>query len=180
MMPLWYAFLQGINLGKRQMKMADLKACLEAAGCGEVKTVLASGNVRLRAEGSAEAVRNRLEKTIAARFGFDVGVILRSEDAFGAMLSGHPFAALDPDADAARHVLMFEEALPAKLSITDRPGHTEILRIDAREIYIVGYRQPDGRYTEGVEGVLKPLYALLGKGVRDTMRNWNTMEKMLP
>lgn len=63
--------------------------------------------------------------------------------------------------------------------IEDRPGHTEIVRIDSKEIYIAGYRQPNGRYTEGVEEVLKPLYAKLGRQVLDTMRNWNTIEKVL-
>ena len=178
-MSVWVAFLRGINLGKRQVKMADLRACLEAAGFTAVKTVVASGNVRFEAEGKADAIKAQLEKAIAAQFGFVVGVVLRSEAEMVAMLKGHPFDGLDPKADFTRHVLMFDQPLPDGLAIADRPGHTEIVRIDAREIYIAGYLQPNGRYTEGVEEVLKPLYAKLGKGVLDTMRNWNTMEKML-
>ena len=178
-MALWGAFLRGINLGKRQMKMAELKACLEAAGFAEVKTVLASGNVRLEADGDAHAVRTGLEKSIEARFGFAVGVVLRSEAELASMLENHPFGALDPGADLTRHVLLFERPLPPDLAIPDRPGDTEILRIDARDVYIVAYRQPNGRYTEHVEEVLKPLYARLGKGNLDTMRNWNTIEKIL-
>ena len=178
-MALWFAFLRGINLGKRQIKMAELRAALEAAGFSDIKTIVASGNVRLSGDGTAEAIRKRLEEAIEAKFGFKVGVVLRSEAEMSAMLAKHPFDKLDRDADVTRHVLMFDQPLPQGLSIEDRPGHTEILRIDAREIYIAGYRQPNGRYTEGVEEVLKPLYAKLGKGVLDTMRNWNTMEKML-
>ena len=178
-MALWFAFLRGINLGKRQVKMAELKACLEAAGFADIKTVVASGNVRLLADGTAEAVKDKLEKAIEAQFGFKVGVVLRSEAELKAMLGGHPFDKLDPKADLTRHVLMFADKLPAGIVIADQPGHTEIVRIDARDIYIAGYRQPNGRYTEGVEEVLKPLYARLGKGVLDTMRNWNTIEKML-
>jgi uncharacterized protein (DUF1697 family) len=166
MSALWFAFLRGINLGKRQVKMAELRDCLAAAGFTAIKTVVASGNVRLEGAGDAAAIKARLEKAIADQFGFEVGVVL-------------PFGALDPEADVARHVLMFDTPLPVGIALADRPGHTEIVRIDAREIYIAGYRQPDGRYTEGVEEVLKPLYAQLGKGVLDTMRNWNTMEKML-
>jgi uncharacterized protein (DUF1697 family) len=177
-MALWFAFLRGINLGKRQVRMAELKTCLEAAGFDAIKTVLASGNIRVRAEGKTEAIRARLETAIQAQFGFPVGVVLRSEDAFGAMLANHPFARLDPQADVTRHVLMFDRALPPGLRLEDRKGHTEILRIDPRDIYIAGYRQPDGRYTEGVEAVLKPLYAQVGKDGLDTMRNWNTIEKM--
>lgn len=178
-MGTWMAFLRGINLGKRQVKMAELKACLEAAGFSDIKTVVASGNVRLSAEGKAATIKQTLEQAIEARFGFAVGVVLRSEAELAAMLAGHPFGSLDPEADVTRHVLMFDQDLPKDIALADRPGHTEIVRIDARDIYIVGYRQPNGRYTEGVEEVLKPLYAKLGKGVLDTMRNWNTMEKML-
>jgi uncharacterized protein (DUF1697 family) len=179
MSALWFAFLRGINLGKRQVKMAELRDCLAAAGFTAIKTVVASGNVRLEGAGDAAAIKARLEKAIADQFGFEVGVVLRSEAGMRAMLAGQPFGALDPEADVARHVLMFDTPLPVGIALADRPGHTEIVRIDAREIYIAGYRQPDGRYTEGVEEVLKPLYAQLGKGVLDTMRNWNTMEKML-
>ncbi len=178
-MGLWFAFLRGINLGKRQVRMAELKACLEAAGFADIKTVVASGNVRLAADGSEAAIKAKLEAAIEARFGFAVGVVLRSEAEMKAMLEGHPFSQLDPKADVTRHVLMFDTPLPKGISLEDRPGHTEILRIGPREIYIAGYKQPNGRYTEGVEEVLKPLYAELGKDVLDTMRNWNTMEKML-
>ena len=178
-MAVWLAFLRGINLGKRQLKMAELRTCLEAAGFAEIKTVLASGNVRLEAEGKASAIKDKLEMVIEAQFGFKVGVVLRSEAELARMLAGHPFGKLDPSADVTRHVLMFDQPLPAGITLADRPGHTEILRIDARDIYIAGYRQPNGRYTEGVEEVLKPLYAKLGKGALDTMRNWNTIEKML-
>jgi len=174
------AFLRGINLGKRQMKMAELKACLEAAGFEDVKTILASGNVRFAHRAPPAETKKLLEQTIESAFGFKVGVILRSEEEIRAMLAGHPFDRLDPEADVTRHVLMFDAPLPKDIAVDDRPGHTEILRIDKREIYIAGYRQPNGRYTEGVEEVLKPLYLKLGKGSLDTMRNWNTIEKVLP
>ncbi|SMQ85755.1 Uncharacterized conserved protein, DUF1697 family [Devosia lucknowensis] len=178
-MSVWGAFLRGINLGKRQMKMAELKACLEADGFAEVKTILASGNVRLAADGTPDAIKARLEKAIAAQFGFEVGVVLRSEEELETMLREHPFGTLDPDADLTRHVILFDKPLPRDISLESRPGDTEILRVDPREVYFAGYRQANGRYTEHVEEVLKPLYAKLGKGNLDTMRNWNTIEKIL-
>ncbi len=176
---VWGVFLRGINLGKRQMKMAELKTCLEAAGFTDVKTVLASGNVRLSAEGTETGIKTRIEKAIADQFSFDVGVVLRSGQELAAMLAGHPFAALDPKADLTRHVLMFDQNLPEGIAIESLPKDTEILRIDRRDIYIAAYKQPNGRYTEHVEEVLKPLYQRLGKGNLDTMRNWNTIEKIL-
>lgn len=177
-MGVWFAFLRGINLGKRQVKMAELRTCLEAAGFTDIKTVVASGNVRLAGEGETADIKAKVEKAIEAQFGFAVGVVLRSEAELTAMLKSHPFDSLDPKADVARHVLMFDQPLPSGIAIEGVPGHTEILRIDRREVYIAGYRQPNGRYTEGVEEVLKPLYVKLGKNTLDTMRNWNTIEKM--
>ncbi|MBF0680551.1 MAG: DUF1697 domain-containing protein [Devosia sp.] len=178
-MPVWGAFLRGINLGKRRMKMAELKSCLEAAGFSDVKTILASGNVRLVADGPEAQLKAKLEKAIAEQFGFEVGVVLRSEEQLAKMLSENPFGALDPAADLTRHVLLFDAPLPDGIALESRPRDTEILRIDAREIYIASYLQANGRYTEHVEEVLKPLYARLGKTTLDTMRNWNTIEKIL-
>lgn len=179
-MTLWFAFLRGINLGKRQMKMAELTACLGEAGFSDIKTVVASGNVRLSSDGGADTVRSRIEAAIAARFGFEVGVVLRDRAEMEAMRDDHPFDQLDRKADFTRHVLMFDRDLPQGIALDSRPGDTEILRIDPRDIYIAAYRQPNGRYTEHVEEVLRPLYGRLGKDVLDTMRNWNTIEKMLP
>ena len=179
-MALWFAFLRGINLGKRQLKMAELRDAMAEAGFAGMKTVLASGNVRFVADGKGDAIRARLEQLIEHRFEFKVGVVLRSEHELRQMLDQHPFGSLDPKADLTRHVLMFDRPLPEGIALDGVQGHTEMLRIDAREVYFAGYRQPNGRYTEGVEDVLKPLYARLDKGVLDTTRNWNTIEKMLP
>jgi uncharacterized protein (DUF1697 family) len=177
-MTLWCAFLCGINLGNRRMKMADLKAAMEAAGFADIKTVLASGNVRFTADGEEAEVKARLEAVIKARFGFPVRVVLRTAKELAAMREAHPFDALDPAADLTRHVILYDEPLPA-VALDSRPGDTEILRIDRRELYLAAYRQPNGRYTEHVEDVLKPLGKALGKTNIDTARNWNTIEKML-
>lgn len=177
-MTLWIAFLCGVNVGKRQMKMGALRLLLEEAGYAEVKTILASGNVRFEANATKDAVKSDLETIISAKFGFRTDVILRTGDEFAAMLKNHPFGSLDPEADLTRHVILYEHPLPP-IELESRPGDTEILRVDAREIYFAGYRQANGRYTENIEEVLKPLGKALGKTNPNTARNWNTMEKIL-
>jgi len=178
-MPNDIAFLRGINVGKRQMKMADLKTCMEAAGFEAVKTILASGNVRFARRDTPEKTKVLLESVIEKQFGFPVGVVLRGKEEIAAMLEQHPFKTLDPEADVARHVLLFDRTLPDGLELEGRPGEVDVMRIDPTEIYIAAYRQPNGRYTESMDEVLKPLRAKLGKTVLDTARNWNTMEKVL-
>jgi uncharacterized protein (DUF1697 family) len=178
-MSLWIAFLCGVNVGKRQMKMGALRLLLEEAGYSDVKTILASGNVRFQANATAHAIKTDLEAIIAAKFGFKSEVILRSGEELAAMLEAHPFDALDPEADLARHVIFYDAPLPP-VTLGSRLGDVEILRIDGRELYFAGYRQANGRYTENVELVLKPLAKALGKTNPNTMRNWNTVEKILP
>ena len=177
-MSLWVAFLCGVNVGKRQMKMGALRLLLEEAGYSEVKTILASGNLRFKTKARLEAIKADLEAIIAARFGFKSDVILRSGDEMEQLLAAHPFGSLDPEADLARHVILYEAPLPP-VDLVSLPRDVEILRVDARELYFAGYRQPNGRYTENVEAVLKPLYKAIGKTNPGTMRNWNTMEKIL-
>ena len=43
------ALLRGINLGSRRLPMKDLAAMFESAGCEDVRTYVASGNVVYRA-----------------------------------------------------------------------------------------------------------------------------------
>ena len=74
-MTVWLAFLRAVNVGKRQMKMAELKALCEELGYGKVKTLLASGNVRFQCdhdpkaelEAAIASYRPELKGTAAAR-----------------------------------------------------------------------------------------------------------------
>ncbi|GLQ53434.1 DUF1697 domain-containing protein [Devosia nitrariae] len=177
-MSLHVAFLRGINLGKRQMKMADLKACLEDMGWTEVKTILASGNVRFEAAEAGD-LKERLERALEQRFGFPVGVVLRSRADLEAMLAADPFAGLDPQADVKRYILMFDRDLPAGINLEGVPGDFDVLRIDRRDIYFLAHRLPNGRYGEGLDRIGKSLDEQVGKGRIETMRNWNTIEKAL-
>ena len=48
------ALLRGVNLGKRQVKMADLRAAVESLGHTDVGTYLQSGNVVFTPAGSTD------------------------------------------------------------------------------------------------------------------------------
>ena len=92
------------------------------------------------------------------------------------MIESQPFAGVDPGADVALHVLLTEEKLPPTPKFDDLlPAHIELARQDARALYLVAHRLPNGRYTEGLE----PLLKALPKDLVVTMRNWNTMLKLL-
>lgn len=174
-MSAWIAFLRGINLGKRQMKMAELRAAAEGLGFTAVKTILASGNLRFETD-DEDGLRARIEDGLLEAFDFPVKVILRRAEEVGAMIEAGPFAAVDPAADVACHVLLAEDPIPATPPLAATlPAHIEIARQDARELYLVAHRLPNGRYTEGIEAMLKAL----PKDLVVTMRNWNTVRKLL-
>ena len=174
-MTTWLAFLRGVNLGRRQMKMAELRAACEALGLTAVKTIAASGNVRFAADRD-EGLQARLEAGLEAAFAFPVKVILRTAGEIEAMIAAEPFAKVDPQADVALHVLLSDSPMaPTAALDAVLPAHIEVARLDPREIYLVAHRLPNGRYTEG----LVPLGKALLKGLTVTMRNWNTMLKLL-
>jgi uncharacterized protein (DUF1697 family) len=166
------AFLRGVNLGKRQVKSAELKAVFESLGFGGVRTIIASGNVLFEAS-PATGLQQKIERALEQHFGFAIGVVLRTHEELAAMVALEPFAAVAEGADAQFFVLLLAEPLVPPPVLQGAPGDTEIARVDPREIYLVGYRRPNGRYSEGFDDIGKQL----PKGLLVTMRNWNTIKK---
>lgn len=73
-MATYLAFLRAINLGStRKFAMPELRAALENAGFGDVRTYINTGNVRVTTRmRSAERVADRMEEVFAADRGFEV------------------------------------------------------------------------------------------------------------
>jgi uncharacterized protein (DUF1697 family) len=175
-MSTWVAFLRGVNLGKRQMKMAELKASLEKLGLRDVKTIVASGNARFVTD-NATKLKERIEAGLTKDFAFPVKVILRSAEQLKKMIDSKPFAKVDPKADVALHVLLFDEKMKTRPKIAPIEGDYEAARIDDDAIFFVVHKKPDGTYLgrSALGDVLVPTE----KAQLVTMRNWNTMLKLL-
>lgn len=75
-MTRYAAFLRGVNVGGVTVRMADVVRSLTAAGFGDVRTVLASGNVVLEAPGGPESVRADVEDILRREFGYDAAWVL--------------------------------------------------------------------------------------------------------
>jgi uncharacterized protein (DUF1697 family) len=171
-MTVWVAFLRAVNVGKRQMKMAELKALCEELGYGNIKTILASGNVRFESRKNPE---EELEAAIERRWGWFSEAVMRSGPEIEAMLASKPFAKYPDEGPFHRYVLMFDKPLPTTLALTGVEGDYDVVRVDEKDIYLVGYRQPDGRHGPGLDKIDRQLE----KGAIATMRNWNTIPKVL-
>lgn len=99
-MSTWVALLRGVNVGGVTVRSADLAALFRELGFDEVKTVLASGNVRFATDASDRAgLKHRIERALGERFGYEAWIVLVTADELAATIADFPFDADDP----ARH-----------------------------------------------------------------------------
>ena len=146
-MPTYVLLLRGINLGaKRRLAMADLRELLEGLGHDDVRTHLQSGNVVLRATGTAAAVKKKVEAALATHCGFDVDVVVRTKAQLDKVVAHDPFAG--KATDRSRYLVVFLEKAPPASWRRD---------IDA------GDHGPDEVAVHG-----KEIYLWLPKGVHDS------------
>ncbi len=171
-MTTWVAFLRAVNVGKRQMKMAELKTVCEAQGFADVRTVLASGNVCFTAPGNP---KSKLEAAIESHWGWRSEAILRTGDEIAAMLASDPFADWPESESLHRYVMLLDAPLPRTTQLSGVPGDFDVVRVDAREVYLVGHRQANGRFGPGLDKFDRQFE----KGTIATTRNWNTLPKVL-
>lgn len=168
-MPTYVALLRGINLGKRQIKMAELRALLESQGYKDVRTLLASGNVVLNAkERDAASLRAKLEKAIKAKFGFDVPVLLRSEKEIVALVKANPFKGVKPDKNTRFYVTF----LSTNSSIKASKEHKDHGIHAINKEYVASVLRADTGTPDHMDYLVK----LFGANI--TTRNWNTVLKI--
>lgn len=173
-MTRYAAFLRGVNLGKRTVKSAELKAAFETLGFTNVRTLLASGNVIFDAK-TARSLKEKIEAGLREQFGFDVPIVLRTLDELTAMVAANPFGRQAGE-DAQLHVLLLDQPLPKGFRQASLAGDYDVARAEGGEIFYIVYRKEDGTYLGHSQlNVDKSV----PKGVVATMRNWNTILKAL-
>jgi uncharacterized protein (DUF1697 family) len=97
-------------------RMPELKACFEAAGFSEVRTLLSSGNVVFNARASSlAALERRAEKAMQAELGHSFDTFIRSADFLRHLVESEPFAEFELPPSAKRVVTFLRQ--PAKLSV---------------------------------------------------------------
>ncbi|WP_377642478.1 DUF1697 domain-containing protein [Oryzobacter terrae] len=136
-MPVHVAFLRAVNVGRRQVRMADLRVALEDAGFAEVETYIQTGNVRVRTPvRSTVRVGAELTRVISAWTGFDVPCIVRTPAQLGATVAAvdRVEALLEPP--GRRYVALADGRVPTGaaelLDAWDEPG--ERVRVLGSEV----------------------------------------------
>ena len=162
-MTAFVALLRGINLGKRQLKMEDLRRIAAEMGLGSPQTYIASGNLLFASDKSEKALKADLEKALAAHMGAPAGVMMRTANEMAAAAKANPFA----DEPGNKVVAIFlDQAPPKGCADQAKNADGESIRTGKREIYV--------HYPEG-QGRSKLIIPAAAKG---TARNMNSVAKL--
>ena len=162
-MTSYVALLRGVNLGKRQLKMEDLRRIAGQLGLEDVMTYIASGNLLFQSTKREAALKKMLEEALADHMGVKVGVMIRTAKELAAANVANPFK----DKASNYTVAFFLDDAPHK----DAPDAAkkvdgELMALGKREIY-VHYPRGQGQSRLAIPAA------------RDgTARNMNTVAKL--
>jgi uncharacterized protein (DUF1697 family) len=175
-MPVYIALLRGINVGAhKRMKMEKLRSSCEALGFCEVATYIQSGNLVFKGtKASPASVSKKLEQRISVDFGFEADVITRTSDELGKIIRSNPLLK-EPDMDESKFHVVFLSDTPAAESIKKLESiilAPDRVRVRGQEIYFYFPNGVSGSslWKHNLDRVLS---------VSATMRNWNTVNKLL-
>jgi uncharacterized protein (DUF1697 family) len=167
------ALLRGINVGgHNKVPMADLRDTAAALGFTSVATYIQSGNLIFDASDDEPSLVVRLEKGIAARYGFEVPVVIRTARQLRAIAAEHPLAGGGSD---PRFLMVAFLDRPPEVAVEEAIDPAE----HAPDRYLLDGREMYLDYPKG-SGRSKLDHSLIERRleVRATVRNWNTVTKL--
>ncbi len=168
------ALLRGINVsGQKIIKMEDLRKLMETAGFTDVGTFIQSGNILFSTERSKSESAKIIGDAIKDKYGFDVGIIILDKSKLEKTIKNNPY--IRQGAELKSLYVVFLSDKPStenleKLKATPT-GDDEFVLID--DILYVNYDSSAGNSKLSNALIEKKL------NVVSTMRNWNTVNKLL-
>lgn len=162
-MTTYVALLRGVNLGKRQLKMEDLRGIASSLNLEAARTYIASGNLLFRSGRSEAALKAELEKALAEHMGAKVRVMIRTADEIAAVVRANPF---DKEAPNFTVAMFLDKKPPADAAKAAKNIDGERIALGKREVYV--------HYPRG-QGQSRLAIPAAGDG---TARNMNTVSKL--
>lgn len=175
------AFLRGVNVGgHRPLKMADVRAAFERMGFGNVRTVLASGNVVFDGgghdpeKGDLPELTARIESDLERVFGYPIAVALRRVADLQRLVASDPFKDVAATPDTRLYITFLSH--PVRSGTRARPGKRvadlRLVQITPGEVLSAITLSPGW----GTSELMAFLEKEFGPGV--TTRNWNTITRI--
>lgn len=168
----WAVLLRGVNVGgARKLPMADLRACLEANGFSDVRTLLASGNAAVSTIVEAPAViESVIEDVLREHCGLLTDVLVRSKAELEAVLAREPFPEASRERPSQTLVLFHRKPFPVEKLDALPPG-PERLHAHGREL-VIDFQDGIGR-SALPQAMARAKFPKIATG-----RNWNTVRKL--
>lgn len=167
-MARFVAFLRGVS--PMNLRMADLKHCLETAGFANVKTLLSSGNAAFDAPARSEpAIARKVEAAMTGHLGRQFLTIVRSTSRLQELIDADPWRAFELPAGGKRVVTFMAAPRKTKPVLPPERDGARILAVrngEAFSVYVPGPRGPV--FMAVIEKTL---------GTHITTRSWDTVKK---
>ncbi len=166
------AFLRGVNIGGKSMKMADAASVFEKAGMKEVKAVLATGNIIFSSEKDRAELKVLLEKAMSEHFVYECFMFIKTDEEIQKMLLKNPF-----EKSVENHIYLFVTTEGTENVLLEefekgRKTDQEKAQIVDGTLY---WQVPKGNTLDSDFGKILGRKALKDK---ITSRNLNTFEKI--
>lgn len=164
----YVVLLRGVNVGGRTVKSAELKDCFVRAGFEDAQTVLATGNVIISSNKTAQELKPEIEGFLLASFGFPITVCVIGEQKIAKITADYPF---DNNPDFHRYVIFKDSAV--ELPNLKLNNKLEAVQLDDSVVY---WRVLKGHT---LDSDFAKLSAKVAAKSFSTTRNLNTLEKIL-
>ncbi len=169
---MYVAFLRGINVGGKTVKMDILKKSFEEIGFANVRTLLASGNVLFESETSDEPVLVRqIESKLREVFGFEIIVQIRTKEYLHELILANPFKE-GGSVDVKLYVSFLTPNTKNVLTIPYESPDKTFSIISATKYELFSTLYTGGKSTDAMNIIDKRF------GKKVTTRNWNTIKKI--
>jgi uncharacterized protein (DUF1697 family) len=140
--PMRYvAFLRGINVGGRNIKMADLTACFDEMDFDNVTTVLQSGNVIFDSAKSLATLKRTIEIGLNKKFDYPAHVQVFALKRLEQIIAASPFDDSDPQLHS--YVVFFEDGLEKQLAVEVSDVDNQFERIEVGD-GVIYWQVPKG------------------------------------
>jgi len=143
-MTRYVALLRGVS--PTNARMPALRACFEAAGFSEVRTLLSSGNVVFNVRSSSLAALERsCEKAMQSELGSSVATIVRSAEYLRSLVQSQPLARYELPASAKKVITFLRRPATLELALPIERDGASILRFTGSEVlsaYVPGPKGP--------------------------------------
>jgi len=174
-MNTYVAFLRGVNMmGRKTIKMAELREVLAKRGFKNVQTYIQSGNIVFGCEEKdSDTVEHMLEQIIEEEFGFDVPVLIESPEELEETLAGMPEYVMGDTPHNRVYALWYKGKIDSE----------KLAKFEAGDYSPNRYSITDGIiYFASPKGAKKGLYTgdfEKKLGIVGTTRNIKTLERMV-